>query len=431
MTQLVANSDEGRAKRPSVHKLTDRRLVEELLLVHGLRYIAKVPCSISRSLEAIVERAADQYGDPIFDDSRLRYPGKKPNVSVVRTTHEANLPGIAAGLALGSNELVAMLSQNSGIWNLGDGALTCLSENVNDVGVLYLETWRGHDPSDNSEPHQAIGRICKPLTRLLFPGATHGRLTYSEGRTLSDDLDSAVAHVKSGRMAALLLSPAAFDVTHEPQPRETSVGVSRERYDAIRDAYARTSYEKGTFTPKNPFRSDVVVDRDAAIREIIDVYERKYEDPFYVVGNGFNSRAFLAAFGDNPRALLLAGYMGGASAVAYGLALARPDRVFIVVEGDQNAQMSHMRDHYEEAYPPNVEKVLLNNGGGASIGGTLSLALALGYYDHYRVIPTRMDSFRGFKHPRIESSAERTRRFRKALEWSRAPYSPAGRVACG
>jgi hypothetical protein len=81
--------------------------------------------------------------------------------------------------------------------------------------------------------------------------------------------------------------------------------------------------------------------------------------------------------------------------------LRNPDIEVVVVDGDQNAQMSCMKDHLAVTYPDNLSWYILNNGIGASVGTAASLPLAPWYDDLARVIPTLPDEPGSFTYPRV------------------------------
>jgi phosphonopyruvate decarboxylase len=107
-----------------------------------------------------------------------------------------------------------------------------------------------------------------------------------------------------------------------------------------------------------------------------------------VATTGYASR-YLFAAADRPENLYLQGSMGHASAAGLGLAVARPDRRVVVLDGD-GACLMHLGSlsTVAAAAPPNFAHVVLDNGTYESTGGQPStsgvtrieaVALAAGY----------------------------------------------------
>ena len=147
--------------------------------------------------------------------------------------------------------------------------------------------------------------------------------------------------------------------------------------------------------------------------------------------NGFTSRAAQAC-ADRASDFFNVGYMGGTLAIGWALARCRPDLEVVVVDGDQNALMSAMKDHLLIDDPANLHWYVLNNGVGASVGGPTSLPLSPLYHCLARVVPTRPDHL-PFAHPRVglgesrspsASLAPLARRFRAWIaEQSQDPFT--------
>lgn len=349
---------------------------QELLhayLEAGVREIVSVPCSITDTWQWLASQAARE--------QRLR---------LVMTSHEGNLAGIATGMWLGTGRPALVHMQNSGLFNAGDGFLTLAGEGVYRIPMAVLVTWRGWGPEDTSEPHQAIGGITDELCRLIF-GEGACILGQRDGRLVLDALLSTVAAARAGRLGVLRLAPTAFHRTVKP-----SLSNAFPRIPA--GWLARLREEKGDASLPSALRFHHPPSRDAALWDIAAAHP----GAAVVYSNGFTSRAAQFCV-DRPGSFYNVGYMGGSLAVGWGLATSRPDLEVVVVDGDQNAQMSAMKEQLTAQYPPNLSWYILDNHLGASVGTAESLPLSPLYHQLARVIETKPDEPGSFIHPRVRA----------------------------
>lgn len=361
--------------RERVVRPTDVEFVDKLSQA-GIRRIVSVPCSITAGIQNIWELRA-----------------KSGELDLINTTNEHNLVGLAAGAYLGTGETTLIHMQNSGLPNAGDGFISFAA--VYSIPTLALVTWRGNTGKDDSEPHQEIGKRTEKLTEVIVGDDVFGTRM---GRGILRAVDKAVDVVEKGGVAVIRLSPEAFDPTHKPTlPQESEVYSWKDILEK-RERDRAVAAEKGTEFSPIPFEQQMT--RDEALREIKSYATSPSDTVAILFSNGYTARAAQATV-DRLGNFYNAGYMGGTLAIGYGLARSNPNIRVIVVDGDQNAQMSNMKDHLTDYYPPNLEWFILNNGIGASVGTARSLPLASWYFDLARVIQTVPDEYGSFKHPRV------------------------------
>ena len=253
--------------------------------------------------------------------------------------------------------------------------------------MVVLVTWRGSHADDDSPPHQAIGRRTEALCQALFdPDAVFGD---REGRAVLGALRSAVARARRGDLSALLLSPRALRRTRPPELFASPSLPAPRPLEELRRS-------KGWDSVPPALRGTSPLDRDEALREIA----RAHPGAALLFCNGFTSRAAQAVV-DRPGNFYNTGYMGGTMALGWGLATVRPDLQVVVVDGDQNALMSTMKDQLQVEYPANLHWYILDNGIGASVGTSESLPLPHLYHSLARVLRTVPDPPGSFKHPRV------------------------------
>lgn len=353
-----------------VEPVSDRELLETVLDL-GIRDLVTVPCSITDTWHGLAEEAA-----------------REGRVRLVTATHEANLAGIAAGRWFGTGQPALVHMQNSGLPNAGDGFISFAGPEVYRIPMTVLITWRGSHPDDDSAPHQAIGGRTEALCEAIFgAGRTFGD---RDGQEPLAALRSAVSVARAGGLGTLRLSPRALRRTHDlrlPSPSERPPFC----WDLLRRSKGRDSLPAS-------LRHSAPVPRDEALAALA----AEHPGAAVLYCNGFTSRAAQAVV-DRRGNFYNVGYMGGTMAVGWGLATVRPDLEVVVVDGDQNAQMSAMKDRLLACYPPNLHWYILDNGIGASVGTAESLPLSP-LYDHLaRVVPTLPDAPGTFRHPRVAS----------------------------
>jgi phosphonopyruvate decarboxylase len=307
-------------------------LAPELLLAalrgRGVDSFTGVPCSTLGGLLTLLERSGDY----------------------VPAANEGTAFAIACGAAIAGRR-PAVLIQNSGLGNLVN-PLTSLAAPY-EVPVLLLVGHRGDPAEDPDEPqHQLMGRTTTDLLDLY--GVAHHPLP-ADPALLGEVLDAAIAALAAGRSAALLVG------------RRT----------------VRPAAPVGTGAEARP-PGRPRIDPAVALAAVADAVG----DALVVSTTGYASR-HLFALADRPENLYLQGSMGHAGAVGLGLALARPDRRVVVIDGD-GACLMHLGalSTIAAAAPPNLTHVVLDNGTYESTGGqpTTSpttrldqVALAAGY----------------------------------------------------
>ena len=115
------------------------------------------------------------------------------------------------------------------------------------------------------------------------------------------------------------------------------------------------------------------------VRGALEILAPHLGDAACICSNGFMSRAVFGAR-DAPANFYMIGSMGLASSIGLGIALARPDRRVVVLDGDGNVLMNMgTLATIAAAAPRNLLHVCFDNGAHASTGGqrTISDRVAL------------------------------------------------------
>ncbi len=352
---------------------TDRQIID-LILERGVDTFSIVADSVLSSL--------DQYLQDLASDGKVRrwvLPSERSS------------PGVAVGTWLATGKLTPMMMQNSGFSHAMDSLRTVML--VHQIPGLVVTGWRGDDARlDQSEPHILVGDLTD-LDNQNTVGADH-LFGHRHGENLLREVGRSLDDATAGSLACLRISPRGFNRSYPLR----NLTPSRIKYHSPQ-AYASVVAAKGCQFAE--VQSASLISRDDALTSI---HERLAPlDPFYIVANGFNSRA-MQALRLTDQTFENAGGMGSALAIAWAAAKSLPGQLFVAIDGDQNATMNEMDKVLATDYPDNLYWFILNNGCGESVGPSVSLPLPPWFYDLATVINTSSESPGSFNHPRINDS---------------------------
>jgi phosphonopyruvate decarboxylase len=290
----------------------------------------------------------------------INYVIDAPDLEYIGATNEGDAVAIASGAEIAGRRSVVMF-QNSGFGNTVS-PLTSLNM-IFKVPVLVITTWRGEPGGAHDEPqHELMGQITGELFDLMrikwefFP---------AEEKDVAAVIDRAVKHMDStGTPYGLVMKKdtvAPHKLMSKPKPKPLGVPLVGER--------------KSTSRPTR--------------REVLAEVQRLTPAPHAIVATtGFTGRA-LYALDDRESQLYMVGSMGCVSSFALGIAVAKPERKIVALDGDGAITMrlgALATVGYER--PKNMIHVLLDNevhdstGGQETVSHSLDLALvahACGY----------------------------------------------------
>jgi len=275
--------------------------------------------------------------------------------------NEGEAVAIAAGIYLGGRSPVVMF-QNSGLGNAVN-PLTSLNY-IFKIPVLLIVTWRGEPDHPDEPQHQLMGSVTERLLALLeIPYSFFPRRL----EELETCLEAAAKHMGTKR------TPYALIMRKDTLPAyELRTSLKTENRPVDRQL------NQGSDDGPLVLRREAI----ATVMQSIDA------DTLVIATTGKTARE-LCEDQDRDANLYVVGSMGCASSIALGLALSRPERRIIVLDGDGAALMRLESlasvGHYGVV---NLTHVILDNNAYESTGGqqTLSssvnfshLALACGY----------------------------------------------------
>lgn len=252
----------------------------------------------------------------------------------VIAANEGNAVGIAAGHYFASGEIPLVYMQNSGLGNAVNPLVSLVDEHVYAVPMLLLIGWRGQPGTGDWPQHETQGEITPGLLDIMH-------IPYV---VLEDDdlkipgvIKTAVDFCLENRRPYALIAPKGIMAGEKGNNRDEKYPMSREEAieTLLENLPADTIYSATT---------------GRATRELYFLRKRK---------NQGGECDFLNV-----------GSMGHASSVALGIALEKPDRKVVCLDGDSAAIM-HMgaMTMVSKVSAPNFIHVVLNNGAHESVGG--------------------------------------------------------------
>lgn len=294
--------------------------VFETLAANGVSYFAGVPDSY---LNGFVNYALANCGD--------RH---------VITANEGNAIALAAGHYIASKEIPLVYMQNSGIGNTVNPLASLTEKRVYAIPMLLLIGWRGQMVDGKStEPkhpqHTLQGEITTSLMDVMKIPYT---VLEDSDDAFAEDVRKATAYCRKNRQPYALIAPKGVMAAAEKANNEDDL------YPMSREEAINVILDN---MPKDTIYSATT---GRATRELFFLRERRRES---------RNCDFLNV-----------GSMGHASSVALGIALARPGRKVVALDGD-SAAILHMgaMTMVSKVDVPNFIHVVLNNGAHESVGG--------------------------------------------------------------
>jgi phosphonopyruvate decarboxylase len=328
---------------------------------------AATPIQASELLDAVTASGIELFTgvpDSLLKDFIAFLAEHVPGERHVTAANEGGAVALATGYHLATGGIAAVYLQNSGLGNTVNPLTSLADPEVYGIPLLLIVGWRGK-PGVHDEPqHRKQGAITLEQLEVL------GIPTLVLDERVADvtvAVRDLVRQARGGsRPVALVVPPGRL----APYKRGAPVGpAANPRFGHRREAAIEAIL--ATLGPR-----DVVVSTTGmASREVFEHRERAGE------GHG--------------RDFLTVGGMGHASQIALGVALARPDRTIVCIDGD-GAAIMHLGALaiIGTRGPANLRHVILNNGAHDSVGGQptagfevdlIAIANACGYRATRRV----------------------------------------------
>lgn len=296
--------------------MLDQEKVFEALAANGVTFFTGVPDSYLNG----------------FCNYALAHCGNRNVIAA----NEGNAVGIAAGHYFASREIPLVYMQNSGQGNTINPLASLVDRDVYAVPMLLLIGWRGQGNSEPNHPqHKLQGEITTELLDMMHIPYT---VLEDDVEKFRESVETAVRYCSENRAPYGLIAPKG-------------VMAASEKANNV-DAVYPMSREEAIEVILNHMPEDTIYSATTgrATRELFFLREKRNET---------KAHDFLNV-----------GSMGHASSVALGIALEKPERPVVVLDGDSAAIM-HMgaMTMVSKVSAPNLMHVVLNNGAHESVGG--------------------------------------------------------------
>lgn len=283
----------------------------------------------------------DSYLNDFCNYALAKFPGQ-----TVIAANEGNAVGIAAGHYFATKEIPLVYMQNSGEGNAINPLASLADKDVYAVPMLLLIGWRGQDNTEPNHPqHNLQGKITPKLLEVMH--IPYSVLTDSD-EEFKSTVEKAVKYCTETRQPYGLIAPKGIMA------------------DSVKPNSVDETYP---------------MSREEAIEVILDCMP---SDTVYCATTGRTTRElfFLREKRKETKVhdFLNVGSMGHASSVALGIAMSKPERHVVVLDGDSAAIM-HMgaMTMVSKVNVPNFMHIVLNNGAHESVGGQPSAGYLLDF----------------------------------------------------
>jgi phosphonopyruvate decarboxylase len=273
--------------------------------------------------------------DSLLKEFCLCIDDRIPRDKHIITANEGNAVALATGYYLAQKSLPLVYMQNSGFGNAVNPLLSLCDPDVYSIPMLVMIGWRG-EPGVKDEPQHA--KQGKVQLKLLESMDIPYKIISKDDDQFVMKISSAVETAKNeSRPAVLLIKKGTFE--------KYSKGI--QKFDDQRMKREETL----EIILENLDDNTIVVSTTGKTsREIFEIREKKgqsHQQDFLTVGS-----------------------MGHCSSIALGIALSKPEREVVCIDGD-GAMLMHLGSLTSIASlkPKNFRHILMNNEVHESVGG--------------------------------------------------------------
>lgn len=269
----------------------------------------------------------------------------------VMAANEGDAVAICAGAHLGGRKTV-FLCQNSGLTN-ATSPLTSLNYSFR-LPVLGFVSLRGEEGLGDEPQHELMGKITTDMLDIMdIPW----QFLSNQMTKAKDQLQQAEKHIASNQPFFFVVKKGTFQKEAlNPMDRTEAINISK-----------RTKTDE-----------DMLPKRLEALN-VINSF--KDEKTVLLATTGLTGRE-LYEIEDAPNNLYMVGSMGCVSSLGLGLAMVRPDKKIVAIDGDGALLMRMGSMATNAAYsPPNMLHILLDNNAHDSTGGQFTVSQTVNFVD--------------------------------------------------
>ena len=273
--------------------------------------------------------------DSLLKEFCLCIDDRIPKDKHIITANEGNAVALATGYYLAQKSLPLVYMQNSGLGNAVNPLLSLCDPDVYSIPMLVMIGWRG-EPGVKDEPQHA--KQGKVQLKLLESMDIPYKIISKDDDQFVIKISSAVETAKNeSRPAVLLIKKGTFEKYGKKRKKSDDQRMKRE--------------ETLEIVLENLDDNAIVVSTTGKTsREIFEIREKRgqsHQQDFLTVGS-----------------------MGHCSSIALGIALSKPDREVVCIDGD-GAMLMHLGSLTSIASlkPKNFRHILMNNEVHESVGG--------------------------------------------------------------
>ena len=273
--------------------------------------------------------------DSLLKDFCAYVTDTAPATKHIIAANEGAAVGLAAGYHLATRKFPVVYMQNSGFGNSVNPLLSLCDPKVYSIPMLLMIGWRG-EPGKKDEPQHIVqGKVMSSmLSDMNIPFEVLP--DYIEGAR--ETIDTAVHYLRKRQGPYALLVKRQTFTSYKLRSLQPNI-------------HSMTREEACTAIIDRCGPWDILVTTTGfTSREVYEIRERRQQD--------------------HRREFLTVGSMGHASAIAMGVAVAKPSRSVFCIDGD-GAALMHMGSlaTVGQSGCKNLKHILVNNGSHDSVGG--------------------------------------------------------------
>jgi len=278
--------------------------------------------------------------DSLLKDICAFITDNAPKTNHIIAANEGNAIALAAGYHMATNKIPLVYMQNSGIGNAINPLLSLTDKQVYNIPLLLMIGWRG-EPGVKDEPqHVTQGEVTLDLLKAMRIPFT---ILDTEEKEAKDQIEKAIAEiVNTNAPHALVIKKGTFEKYTIKESIETLYELCRE--DAIKQVV--------DLLDGNEIIVSTTGKTSRELFEVREALKQSHNSDFLTVGS-----------------------MGHANQIALGIALSKPSRKVICLDGD-GALLMHAGALAINGTmaPNNLIHIVINNGAHESVGGQPTVA---------------------------------------------------------